>query len=172
MRMSGPGSCQPPVRRRGWTDGLCPKPHSPAVPGPPTGEPSSGPPETVFQVTLLQRGSNKTLRADCVDVTVEAQSAVSAGARRPGPRSGHTLAGHTCPSARRVACEGVSGGDRGTETPQTPGCTRASFRGSFGRVCAMLAPRLPEYTPGSYVRFLAWGFQTACVVKTAQRRFF
>ena len=105
-------------------------------------------------------------------VTVEAQSAVSAGARRPGPRSGHTLAGHTCPSARSVACEGVSGGDRGTETPQTPGCTRASFRGSFGRVCATLAPRLPEYTPGSYVRFLAWGFQTACVVKTAQRRFF
>lgn len=145
-----------------------PKPHGPAVPGPPTGEPSSGPPETVFQVTVLQWGSNKTLRADCADMTVEAQSAVSAGARRPGPRSVHTLA---CRSACSVACEGISGGDRSMEMPQTPGCTCASSRGSFDRVCAMPAPRLPEYTAGSYVRVLAWDFQTACVVKTAQRFF-
>lgn len=88
------------------------------------------------------------------------------------PRGKRALAGLTCHSACSIPCKGVSGGDRGTEMSQTPGWTHAPFQGSFKHVCTMLAPRLPEYTPGFYVRLLAWDFQTACVVKIAQRRFF
>lgn len=50
-------------------------------------EPPSELPKMVFRVTLLQSGSNKILRADCVDVIGRSTVAFSAGACRPGPRA-------------------------------------------------------------------------------------
>lgn len=169
--MSRPGSCRPPVRRRGRAHGLCPKPHGTAEPGPPTGGPSSGLPETVLQVTLLPCGSGKILRADYADVT--RRNAACGFCRSSQTRTPRCARPHrTClPQCSQRSLRGGLWRGQRTETPQTPDCTRASFRGGFERVCPSWPPDTQSAHLVSMLRFLAWDFQTACVVRIAQRKF-
>lgn len=165
--MSRPGSCRPPVRRRGRAHGLCPKPHGTAEPGPPTGGPSSGLPETVLQVTLLPCGSGKILRADCADVTRRnAACGFCRSSQTRTPRCARPAPALAAFPARG-SLEGTADGDAADPRLHT------RFFPRWFRTClSVLAPRHPECTPGFHVKILGLGFPNCVCSKNSPKEIF